>query len=736
MIRLLKIALAPMLLVALVGCDGSAGGDVALNPSKADAPVVISSQLLRATVGTTYLDTLDATTPVGTGPVTWSLAAQSPALPAGIVLAPDGTLSGVPGAGGLYPTVFRAENAAGVAVEAPLDFIIYEGIGYSHAADMFETPDNDSYASATDLGPLAAGADIAVGTPLSVTSEQPAPDVDYLKFTTSVAGEIRIDVYYDPFIGKLLTGLHGEHNGVNEQVVAGVPGAGGNDSQIVWPNAPAGTWFLKVEAQYKNATWNANAYTLRVQLDGLTIQTDLVELDSAAGVQPYQLQALNAGMPIANGQWTVLAGAVPPGMSIGQDGLIGGTPTANGLFDITVQVEAGTLVATREITLRVYDSGSGDYWQRVGSHRYYDAAQANGDGAYHEHYSEAMVVAPHPDYGNEGAIYVIGGRVAETVSNVYVFHTAHQSNADRDYKLEDIGRPLGSERQYLGAAFLQHSYGGYIYAVGGELYSNTAPSSGDYTRVVERMQVADGTGQALPTLGSWQAVAELPAVDGSRLIEGWAEFGLVGADAALDADDRLYLVGGRLRVEPTPGSGSYLHEYNSKVLMYEAPTTTVGAGAWHEKLDASPYSPRRMPVVGMINGRIYIAGGRSPSGVVDYIEMYEPDSIGMNPALSMAGASSFPVLAEAMWYGAGAVQGGALYVLNGWKLQGYAPLATSRLQRFTPGGAGTGGTVNQLAVPDVASGYHSAAFHDGKLWFITGRDSFAPTPHYSLRYEP
>ncbi|MEZ5991841.1 MAG: Ig domain-containing protein [Planctomycetota bacterium] len=736
MIRTLKISLAALFMVVLVSCDGSAGGDVMMSAAKPDVPVVVSTQLLRATVGTIYLDTLQATTPAGTGPVTWSLAPQSSPLPTGIGLASDGTLSGVPTTGGLYPVMFHAENAVGGAAETALDIIIYEAVGYSYTSDVFETPDNDSYVDATDLGTLNSGADIAVGAPLSVTSEPPTPDVDYLKFTTSSVGEIRIDVYFDKFIGNLLTGLHREHNGVNEQVIAGVPGGGGNDSQIVWPNAPAGTWYLKVEAQYKNATWNANAYTLRIQFGDLTISTDLVEFDVSSAVQPYQLQATNGGVPAVGANWTVQAGTVPTGMTVAQDGRVSGTPTVEGLFSVTVQVNTGTLVAEREISLRVYNSGSGDYWQRVGSHRYFDSSRTNGDGDYHEHYCEAMVVAPHPDYGSEGAIYVLGGRVADTVSNVYVFHTEHQTDADRNYKLEDIGRALSSERQYLGAAYLQHSYGGFIYVVGGELYSNTAPSSGDYTRLVERMQVADAAGQALSSPGAWQAVAELPAADGARLVEGWAEFGLVASDAGQDADDRLYLVGGRLRVESAPGSGAYQHEYNSRVLMYEAPSTFVGGGIWHEKIDVSAYSPRRMPVVGMISGRIYIAGGRGPSGPVDFIEMYEPDLMGVSPALSLAGASSFPTLAEAIWYGAGAVRGGALYVMNGWKLQGYAPLATSRLQRFTPGGAGIGGTVDQLAAPDNASGYHSAVFHDGKLWFITGRDSFAPTPHYSLRYEP
>ncbi|MCC6465755.1 MAG: hypothetical protein IT463_10485, partial [Planctomycetes bacterium] len=86
-----------------------------------------------------------------------------------------------------------------------------------------------------------------------------------------------------------------------------------------------------------------------------------------------------------------------------------------------------------------------------------------------------------------------------------------------------------------------------------------------------------------------------------------------------------------------------------------------------------------------------------------------------------------------VWAVAGGVHNGALYVLNGWDS---SIKATSRLQKFSPGVGGTGGTINQMATPDNASGYHSGVFHDGKLWFFTGRDSYAAVPKYALRYSP
>jgi hypothetical protein len=655
-----KLLMSGLAILALAACDGGAGtgGSTGTNPQPIE-PAIQTATLPRGEIGASYSEQLAGTTDPGTGPLTWTLAGTSSPLPSGVSLSSSGLLSGTPGGSGLFEIVVQAENTVGGTSSSQLDLVVYENLFYSYAPDQHDTPSNDTLGTATQLGAISATTPLVEPGPLSATSNPASPDMDWFAFTTPTRGTIEVDVFFKNTVGKVIAGLHGDHNGTPELKVAGLPGAGANDSLITLHDAPAGAWYLSVEAQYKNQTWYSNAYAFRIRFNDLTIASDLVELDTSF-LQPTQLQVLNGGVPAGNGNWLLQSGTLPAGLTLGSNGLLTGTPTQFGLHRVTLAVDVNGLQAEREVAIRVYDSGAGDYWQRFGEHRRFNASAANGDGAHHEQYCEAMVVAPHPDYNSEGAIYMIGGREVDTVANVYVFHTAHQANADRDFKLEDINRPLTSERQYLGAAFLQHTYGGYIYIVGGELYSNTAPSSGDYTRIVERMQVADATGVALAVPGSWEVLAELPGDNGGRAIEGWAEFGLVASEAAVDADDRLYLVGGRIRIEDAPASTVYQYEYNTGVLMFETPLTSSGTGAWNVKSDLAPYTPRRMPMAGMINGRIYIIGGRAPTGTADYIEMYEPDPAGTNAALSQAGPAGFPTLAEPVWYGACAVHNGDL----------------------------------------------------------------------------
>lgn len=733
------ILLGAALLFSLAACDSGRGaGHDGAAPDLPPAPVISTLGLPRATRGMPYSAQLGASSPAGTGNVVWSLDTASAGLPPGLTLSPDGALGGTPTQSGLTAVRFQAANDAGGVAVATLDVVVYEAVGYAHAPDMYDTPANDTLATATPLGLVAPAAPFLQTVPLSVTSNpaDPSQDArDYFAFSTNVRGEIRIAVYFSAFIGKLHAALYGEHGGQLELVQQASAGPNGDDQILMLPDAAAGTWVLGVEAQYKNGTWNANGYTFRLECHDLTIPDALMEYDRQSGPMHLALSLLVAGMPAGGAVWSMASGAPPAGVSLSPNGVLTGNPAENGLFDIDVVADLGGRQARRLVQLRVLNSGSGDYWQRRGEHRLYDATRPDGDGARHEHYSEAMVVAPHPAYGPEGAIYVLGGRTTATVSTVFVFHTTHQADANRAYKLEDIGHPLSSERQYLGAAYLQHTYGGYIYAVAGELYSNTAPSSGAYTRVVERMQVADGAGNALAAPGAWQAVAGLPADDGGRAIEGYAEFALVASDGATDVEDRLYLLGGRRRVETAPGSGSFTKDFLGRVIMFEAPIGAAATGAWFVKPEASPYTPRRFPAAAMIAGRVYLAGGRTAAGATGIVEMYEPDPAGLNAAVSVAGASGFPTLAQPVWCPAFATYNGALYILNGWDGSA-SPQATRRLQRFVPNGAGTGGSMAVLALPDAASGFHSAVFHAGRLWFVTGRDPFVPTPFYSLAYTP
>lgn len=412
-----------------------------------------------------------------------------------------------------------------IVVSRRLDLVAYEGVGYVHAPDAYDTgSNNNDFATATQLGMVSMASPLVQATTLSVSSNPGAPDlVDMFEFTTPHQGEIEIEVFFSTFTGKLKSALYRDRGGAAyDKLVDGVPAVSGDDSVIRMPGAPAGTWFLAVEAVYKNAVWYANAYTFRIRFNDLTLPEELVEHDSTTGAINFVVPASLAGATPVAANFQMLNGALPQGVTLSASGVLQGWPLQQGLFDFTVQVVSGGLTATRAMRLRVYDAAQGNFWRRAGDHRYFDPVRTDGAGDFHEHYCEAMLVAPHPDYGAEGAIYLLGGRVGATVDKVYVFHTTHQANALRDHRLEDIGRPLSTERQYAGAAFLQHSYGGYIYIVGGELYSATSPSSGAFCGLVERMQVADGAGSALPAPGPWEVVAAMPGVIGGRLEIGRA----------------------------------------------------------------------------------------------------------------------------------------------------------------------------------------------------------------------
>ncbi len=697
-------------------------------------PAITSTELPRGMNGQPYGAQAQSNSSLGAYPLTWSATS---ALPSGLTMHPDGALVGVPTMPGLYEVSLRCvpNTSPPLQISRELDLVIYEGTGYVHAPDKYDGgANNNTPSDATHLGPLAMGAPLVEAAPCSLTSNpaDPAPDpADFFSFDTPHTGEIEAEIYFSAFVGKLKAALYRRQGALLDRVAECVPGPAGDDLIARVPGAEAGEWFIGIEAVYKNLTWNANGYMFRIRFNDLTLTGDLVEHDTALGAMQISIPAAIGGVTPTGATFTLASGSLPQGVTLGSSGVLHGWPMEFGLFDFTVEVAASGLTAVRAMRVRVYDSVRGDYWLRAGDHRYYSATQSDGAGAHHEHYCESMVVAPHPDYGPEGAIYVLGGRVDATVASVHVFHTKNQPLAARDYRLENINRSLSSERQYLGAAFLQHTYGGYVYVVGGELYSNTAPSSGGYCTTVERMQVSDASGVALSVPGVWEPVASLPANLAGRSVEGWAEFGLVASDGAADHDDRLYLIGGRLKIETLPGSGSLIKEYNDTVLMFEAPPSAATSGAWHVKTDVAPYTPRRFPTVGWISGAIYLVGGRGVAGTLDTIEMYRPDPVGSNPALSAAGAHAFPRLAQPVWHAAGAMHGGQLYILNGWD-SSPAPKATARLQRFDP----VTGTVELLSTPDAASGFHSGVFHDGKMWFVTGRDSFAPTPKFSLYYTP
>ena len=423
---------------------------------------------------------------------------------------------------------------------------------------------------------------------------------------------------------------------------------------------------------------------------------------------------------------------LPNGVTFTTDGRFTGTPTEFGLRDFTVRVEENGVSVERDIKVRFFDSAAGDYWQVRGDRLMYDGTSTPATNTLYEAWGDDMVVAPHPDYPTEGAIYVLGGFNNQMLDTVRVFHTDRAGiPADKHFKFEDIGVDLPNSVRYHRAAFVQHSYGGYIYCVGGEIgAAQGLHTIGDLWRGVFRLQVADGGGAALshPLGTTWETLAELPdTAPGGEDIKGWGEFGLAVADDASDANDRIYLVAGRYDLEDSVGSATYSRTFHDEVLMFECPTTGAGTGTWFVKNDTAPYTARRFR-----EGVVGLTG--SGTNIADYIEMYEPDNFQSNVALSTAGSASFPTLqATGGYYPMFATMNGSLYIWCGWDINFEG---TRALNQFTPNGGGVGGSVTRLQDADWGTGFGGGIAHDGKLWIISGIGHGAYSEAKNLVYLP
>jgi hypothetical protein len=89
------------------------------------------------------------------------------------------------------------------------------------------------------------------------------------------------------------------------------------------------------------------------------IQVDCTPLPGGAECEPYSAQAptVQGGIEGENAPpltWALETGSLPPGLTLGTDGAITGTPTATGTFDFTLVVtDADGLTATSDQTITI-----------------------------------------------------------------------------------------------------------------------------------------------------------------------------------------------------------------------------------------------------------------------------------------------------------------------------------------------------------------------------------------------
>ena len=95
----------------------------------------------------------------------------------------------------------------------------------------------------------------------------------------------------------------------------------------------------------------ATAAMVAPSIPPLSITTGSLPAGTAG--QPYGPVTLAASGGYGTQTWSVALGALPSGVTLSGDGVIGGTPTVGGTFNITVRVADYALIATRNLTLTI-----------------------------------------------------------------------------------------------------------------------------------------------------------------------------------------------------------------------------------------------------------------------------------------------------------------------------------------------------------------------------------------------
>ncbi|WP_394663379.1 putative Ig domain-containing protein [uncultured Sphingomonas sp.] len=261
----------------------------------APALTLVPATLANATVGVAYSQTLIANG--GTAP--YSYAVSAGALPAGVTLGANGTLSGTPTAGGSYNFTVTATDTTTTANGGP----------YTAARSYTLT-----VASATvALNP----ANLPAGTSGAAYSEA-------LSATSGTA-----PYSYAVTTGALPAGVTLSSSGV----LAGTPTQSGSFTFTV----------TATDSSTGSGPYSATrSYTLVIAAPALALAP--ATLVNATVGATYN-QALIASGGAAPYSYTITAGALPAGVTLGTNGTLSGMPTAGGSYSFTVTATDATTIA-------------------------------------------------------------------------------------------------------------------------------------------------------------------------------------------------------------------------------------------------------------------------------------------------------------------------------------------------------------------------------------------------------
>jgi hypothetical protein len=317
--------------------------------------------LLDAIIGQPYHQNLVATG--GTGTYVWSLSAG--ALPAGIALASNGSLSGTATTAGTAHPTFQVTSGAQTATQViafsaepslGITTVSFPGgqVGVTYNQAIAVIGGNGVYADSVVGGALPTGLVLASG---SITGVPQYPGTFNFQIQVQSGTQITVQAYSVSILPGnpvVITtqGLPGAYPNVAYSQALSATGGSGTYLWSITAGSLPGLMSMSVGGVISGTPTGiaVDTFTVQVTSGGDTVSQVLTLTVSPAGVvkittlllpggqvgQTYSMQLLASGGGVY--VWTLAAGSLPAGLSLSASGLITGIPTTvqTPSFQVTV----------------------------------------------------------------------------------------------------------------------------------------------------------------------------------------------------------------------------------------------------------------------------------------------------------------------------------------------------------------------------------------------------------------
>ena len=340
---------------------------------------VTTASLPGGTVGASYQQTLTATG--GAGGNVWSVTLGS--LPAGLSLAADGNVTGTPTAAGTANFTVQVKDSSTVTATKALSIAIAPAtlsvttaslpggtVGAAYQQGLTATGGAGGNAWSITVGALPAGLTLGADGSISgmPTASGTANFTVQVKDSSTATATKALTIAIAPATLSVTTASlpGGTVGAAYQQTLMATGGAGGNawsvtvgalppglslgaDGSVTGTPTSAGTANFTVQVKDSSTATATKALSIAVAPAALSITTASLP-GGTVGVAYQQTLAATGGA--GGNAWSVTAGALPAGLSLGADGSITGTPTATGASNFTVQVkDSSTATATKALSI-------------------------------------------------------------------------------------------------------------------------------------------------------------------------------------------------------------------------------------------------------------------------------------------------------------------------------------------------------------------------------------------------